>query len=364
MAQKEKKRTYVSFRDVPKRNQNECQENTEMLDSKGKLLVEGGWARHDYFQFDANKSRPRNRLKQWDFYQISNGKLMAQISFANISLAGYISVVLVDLKTGKKLVDNMSLFFGGKKYPLPPISDVPNVLQYTIGKAHFKFETTSNKRILDVSMFKKKVPVNAHFEIEMLDKQENITTILPFKNKPTRFFMTTKQNCMPTEGYVSFGDSRWEFLKEDTFTVLDWGRVNTPYKLVWYWGNASTYLTDKQGKKHTFGFEITWGIGDEKNATETALFYDGKLHKFGSIDVKTFVKGRYMEKWEFESEDGRFNLTLTPTLDHHSDLNLLVLRMNSHQVHGLYNGTVTLDDGTVLEIKDMYGFCEYVENRW
>ena len=27
-------------------------------------------------------------------------------------------------------------------------------------------------------------------------------------------------------------------------------------------------------------------------------------------------------------------------------------------------GKVTLDDGTVLEINDMYAFCEYVENRW
>ena len=26
--------------------------------------------------------------------------------------------------------------------------------------------------------------------------------------------------------------------------------------------------------------------------------------------------------------------------------------------------TVTLDDGQILEIKDMYAFCEYVENRW
>ena len=25
---------------------------------------------------------------------------------------------------------------------------------------------------------------------------------------------------------------------------------------------------------------------------------------------------------------------------------------------------VTLDDGTELEIRDMYAFCEYVENRW
>ncbi|MCR4562535.1 MAG: DUF2804 domain-containing protein [Bacilli bacterium] len=361
---KELKRTYVSFRDEEKRNQVEYSKETDLLDEKGKLLVEGGYGRHDYFRFDAKKAKPRSRLKQWDFYQISNGKFMAQVSFANISLAGYISVVLVDLSSGKKLVDNMNLFVGGKKYPLPPVSDKPNILEYSIGKAHFKFETNARKRTLDVKMLKKKVTINVHFEMDMLEEHENLTTVIPFKNKPTRFFMTTKQNCMPTEGIVTYGNEKWEFSKEDTFGVLDWGRVNTPYKLVWYWGNASTYLVDKDGNKHPFGFEITWGIGNEKNATETALFYDGKLHKFGSIDVKRFVKDRYMETWEFESEDGRFAMTLTPTLDHHSDLNLLVLRMNSHQVHGLYNGKVTLDDGTVLEIKDMYGFCEYVENRW
>ena len=55
---------------------------------------------------------------------------------------------------------------------------------------------------------------------------------------------------------------------------------------------------------------------------------------------------------------------LKPFFDHHSDLNILVMRMHSHQVHGLWSGTVTLDDGSVLEIKDMYAFCEYVENRW
>ena len=361
---KELKRTYVSFYDVPKRNQVEYTKETEMLDNKGNLLVKGGYGRHDYFKFDALKSRPSSRLKQWDFYQISNGKYMAQISFANISITGYISIVLVDLTTGKVLVNNMSLFFKGKKYPLPPISDVPNVLEYTIGKAHFKFEAYKDYRTLDVTMYKKKTPITAHFDMDMMKDHENITTILPFKNKPKKFFMTTKLNCMPCSGYITLGSEKWSFSKDDTFAVLDWGRVNTPYKLVWYWGNASTYLLDKEGKKHPFGFEITWGIGDENNATETALFYDGKLHKFGSIDVKHFVKNRYMEKWEFVSEDNRFNLTLTPTLDHHSDLNLLLLRMNSHQVHGKYNGTVTLDDGTVLEIKDMYGFCEYVENRW
>ena len=40
------------------------------------------------------------------------------------------------------------------------------------------------------------------------------------------------------------------------------------------------------------------------------------------------------------------------------------MRMHSHQVHGLWSGTVTLDDGDTVEIRDFYAFCEYVENRW
>ena len=177
--------------------------------------------------------------------------------------------------------------------------------------------------------------------------------------------MTTKQNCMPCEGTVLANGKKWTFSKDNSFCILDWGRVCTPYSLVWYWGNGSGWLEDKTRKKHLFGFEITWGIGDESNATETCVFYDGKAHKIGAVDVETFPKpDQYMKPWKFVSEDGRFNLTMTPFYDHHSDLNVYVMRMHSHQVHGLWNGTVTLDNGKVLEIKDFYAFCEYVENRW
>ena len=207
--------------------------------------------------------------------------------------------------------------------------------------------------------------VECNFEMDIMPGLENITTVLPFENAPTKYFMTTKQNCMPCGGTFKYGDEVWEFSKENTFCALDWGRVNTPHRMVWYWGNGSTYLTDEEGKKHIFGFEITWAIGDESNATETCLFYDGKAHKFGAVDVETFPKpDKYMNDWKFISEDGRFNLTMKPFFDQHSDMNVGVARMHTHQVHGLWSGDVTLDDGTKLEIKDMYAFCEYVENKW
>ena len=86
--------------------------------------------------------------------------------------------------------------------------------------------------------------------------------------------------------------------------------------------------------------------------------------KIGAVDVEKFPKNRFMEPWKFISEDGRFNMTMVPTLDNHSDVDFKVGRMNCHQVYGVWNGDVTLDDGTKLIIKDLFTFCEYVENRW
>ena len=208
-------------------------------------------------------------------------------------------------------------------------------------------------------------PDGGLFTMDIMPGLENITTVLPFPGDNKKFFMTTKQNCMPCEGTYKFGDDVYTFSKETAFCALDWGRVNTPHKMVWYWGNGSQFITDAKGEKHLFGFEITWAIGDESNATETCLFYDGKAHKFGAVDVEVFPKpDKFMNEWKFISEDGRFNMTMKPTFDHHSDMNVGIARMHTHQVHGWWNGDVTLDDGTKLEIKDLYTFCEYVENKW
>lgn len=362
----EEKRTYISYKDVPKRNQIEYTEKTKLLDENGNVLVRGGWARKDVFEYDRNNVKPHRRGKEWDFYQISNGKFMIKASFANISIGGYLGISLTDLENHKVIINGMDLFLGGRdKFALPAVSDQPHVVSYKVGKGEFRFEVKEGKRIIEASTIYQKKPVKYRFEMDILPNHENITTVLPFKEDNTKFFMTTKQNCMATEGSISLGDEVWNFSKEDTFTVLDWGRINSPYKLVWYWGNASTYIVDKDGTKHTFGFEITWGIGDESNATETALFFDGKLHKIGSVDVEKFPKNNYMEPWHIVSEDGRFDFTMTPTYDHHEDTNICnLVRMNAHQVHGRWSGKAVLDDGKVIEIEDMYAFCEYVENKW
>ncbi len=360
-------RTYIPFNKwKEKSKQTEYTESTPLLAPDGSLLAKG-WARHNVFDYNRDyvKTGIMSR-KEWDFYQISDGRYMVQLSFANITVGGYVSAKLIDLEKGELVVDATQLFLFGKNRLVPPSKgDVPNRFAEKIGKAEFDFDTKETSRRLWFKMPLKGKMVECEFNMDIMPDLENITTVLPFAEDRTKYFMTTKQNCMPCEGTFKYGDYVCSFSKEDSFCALDWGRVNTVHKMVWYWGNGSAYITDEKGDKHLFGFEITWAIGDESNATETCIFYDGKVHKFGAVDVETFPKpDKYMEPWRIISEDGRFNLTMKPTFDHHSDMNVGVARMHSHQVHGLWSGDVTLDDGTKLEIKDMYAFCEYVENKW
>ena len=37
---------------------------------------------------------------------------------------------------------------------------------------------------------------------------------------------------------------------------------------------------------------------------------------------------------------------------------------DQHQVFGRFSGTVILDDGRKLEIRDLMGFAEKVRNKW
>ena len=361
---KELQRTYIPFTQwTEKSKQTEYTEETPLLAEDGTLLAKG-WARKNVFTYDRSKvKKGLISRKEWDFYTITDGRMQLLVSFANINIGGYVAAKLTDLEKGEVIVDAGAYFLGDKVVP-PAKGDAPNRFKGKIGKAEFDFHTKETERTLFFKKMHKGKEVVCTVQMDIPECMENITTVLPFKEDPTRYFMTTKQACMPTQAVFQYGDYKYEFTKENSFCAMDWGRVNTVHEMVWYWGSGSTYLTDAHGKKHLFGFEITWAIGDESNATETCLFYDCKVHKFGAVDVEKFPKDRYMEEWKFVSEDGRFNMTMQPTFDNHSDVDLKIGRMNCHQIYGIWNGDVTLDDGTKLEIKDLFAFCEYVENRW
>lgn len=180
--------------------------------------------------------------------------------------------------------------------------------------------------------------------------------------KPGCFYYNQKINCMRARGQVQLGDKTYCFDPADSFGVLDWGRGVWTYHNTWYWGSASG-LADGV----PFGWNIGYGFGDTSAASENMLFYGGKAHKLSQVCFHIPQRdGRddFLSPWRFTSDDGRFEMKFDPILDRAACTDVKLIKSDQHQVFGRFTGTATLDDGTVIRVRDMIGFAEKVENKW
>ena len=71
-----------------------------------------------------------------------------------------------------------------------------------------------------------------------------------------------------------------------------------------------------------------------------------------------------MNKWTFTSSDGRFEMDFEPILNRSSFTDVKIILSDQNQIFGKFTGTMVLDDGTKIEVKDLIGFAERVHNKW
>ena len=53
-----------------------------------------------------------------------------------------------------------------------------------------------------------------------------------------------------------------------------------------------------------------------------------------------------------------------PIINRASKTDVGIICSDQNQIFGLFTGTMILDDGTKVEIKDFLGFAERVFNKW
>ena len=332
--------------------QNEITRPVPCLNADG-AVAEPGWSRSAMYVYDraAVRAHPA-RVKEWDFYQISDSRYTIQATFADISLGGAGSFAIFDRETGEKYeAAAVRLLTFGSMSP-GNTDEGDRTLRVTRGGFDMRLDVRGDVRTLTLDSPK----LSARIVMQVPQPNEFLMMAVPFRQK-NRFYLNKKMNCIPAAGYVRAA-GRLIPLGGDAFCVLDWGRGAWPYHETWYWGNGSAYLAD--GTR--FGFELGWGFGEMNDFTENTLFYDGIAHKLGRVSLK---KDGWTQPWVFSEEDGRFEMTMTPTYDNYTSSRVLGLVGNRcHQVFGLWSGVVTLDDGKRLEIRDMTAFCECSDNRW
>lgn len=326
-------------------------EPAPVLDEQGR--PNAGWASSGILQYNRKAIRaPFYRIKEWDWYQVSDTQKALQFTFGHASYAGQIGVMLFDFENGRQLFNHdkiLVLPFGSLK--LGSNADTDGVLMYNKPDMYMRLEKRGDSRMLSA---------RCHgFEAEaVLVRQTPQALVLnvPFNENPRAFYYNHKISCMAAKARVVANGKEY-FFDEDAWGLLDWGRGVWPFHNEWYWSSASGRLNGE-----VFGFNLGCGFGNTANATENCLFYQDGIHKLGAVD---FTLGDdYNQPWHLADREGRLDITLEPVYDRETKTKLLWVDNNTHQMFGKFSGYAVLDDGTRLDVEDITGFAEHAVNNW
>ena len=337
----------------------------KLLDEKGNIR-EPGYAKTLIWEYSRDDIKANDiRIKEWDYYYIGNRDHALCLT---VSDSGYVSCLSASILT---FGDKPEQYNDSEIGPFPMGSlDLPSTsekgdIDVEVGTCKMKFENDGVTRRLVGSYENFCKDGTLEFDIVLSDiPKESMVIATPF-NKDKHFYYNQKINCMKAKGYAKWKGKEYRFDEDShSMATLDWGRGVWTYDNTWYWGSGQTVLEDGS----TFGFNIGYGFGDTRAASENMLFYNGTAHKLDDVtfNIPKDANGEYlyMEPWTFTSSDGRFEMDFKPIIDRVAPIDLKVICMLPHQVFGLMTGKAVLDDGRVIEIKDTLVFAERVHNKW
>ena len=331
-------------------------------DEKGRL-VETGYATELIKTYDRSRiAASRLRIKEWDYYAVCCDRFAFALTIDHNGYMTMDSISLLDFTENSQVTTSkISLPFAAKR-SLPATSERGDIR--VSGKGYrMAFDNDGKQRRLYGSMAPFHGDRDLSFDLLLTDAPaESMVIVTPYKGHPEAFYYNQKINCMRVSGTIAYGGSEYRCSPDDTFAVLDWGRGVWTYDNTWYWGSASG-LADGV----PFGFNIGYGFGDTSAASENVLVYGGKIHKLSQVRFGIPEKGGqpdYLSPWTFSSDDGRFEMNFVPLMDRSSKIDLRLICSDQHQVFGKFSGTAVLDDGRILQIRDLTGFAEKVRNKW
>ncbi len=329
-----------------------------LLDFDGKVR-EPGWATRliaEYSPFDVKANK--FRIKEWDYYIILDDSGLAfSTVISDNRYMGLANATLFDMNEGKKYDYVVPLIFPNGKLNMPTHSSKGDIF-YKNSRASLAYYHEPNYRRLVGHYKATKIRPALDFDIKLhkFNNDDTMVIATPWVEDDKAFYYNQKINCMPAEGYVNFGDKRIEFSPDKNFATLDWGRGVWKYENTWYWSSGNGMVNGKR-----FGFNLGYGFGNTSAASENMIFYDGKCHKLDRIRFE--IPENIMQPWKIISSDGRFDMDFKPVYNNSSSLSAVVISRTADQVFGKMSGKAVLDDGTVLEIKDLLMFAEKVVNK-
>ncbi|MDE6550632.1 MAG: DUF2804 domain-containing protein [Clostridia bacterium] len=334
----------------------------DLLDKEGNL-AEAGYAYSLVRVYDRSAIKASKlRIKEWDYYYVTDGKVFFCVTVADI---GYISMASVSIVDCERRVFKTASAIG-----LLPLGKLKLPSTYERGDASIKVgkrnirivnDGESRRIICDYPAFHDGKTLKADITLTKPLK-ENMVIATPF-DKRGRFYYNAKLNCMSAQGSFTYGDNTYSFSPDTSVAGLDWGRGVWTYSNTWYWSSLSCIIDGER-----VGFNLGYGFGNTSAASENMLFVGDKAHKLGRVDfgISGDAEGKpdFLSPWHFTDDEGRLDLIFKPDVDRRDRVSLGIITTDQHQVFGRFYGTAVCDDGSTITFDGQRGFAEKVFNAW
>ena len=127
--------------------QKEISEKQPLLNEKGNI-TNPGYAKSLVWEYDRSKIKAaKSRIKEWDYYYISNGKYALCVTMADLGYVGALSISTLDFTVPSEVTNSSVFLMPMGKLQMPP-SSVTGSAKHTNGKVWYNFENNNGIRHL------------------------------------------------------------------------------------------------------------------------------------------------------------------------------------------------------------------------
>lgn len=336
-----------------------------LLTAEGRLR-EAGWALSPLLTYNRDDiAAGPLRIKDWDYYLIHDDAYAVALTFSDLGYVGLVSASVLDFSAGAyKTTSELVLLPLGRMGP--PRSSEEGDIEWSGRKSRVRFAHEGPGRRLSFAM--RGFDGADDLEVELLLDQEprdSMVIATPWADDERAFYYNRKVVGMRARGGFRRGALFHEFAADDALGLLDWGRGVWTYDNVWYWAVAQGHQDG-----HIVGLNLGYGFGDTTAASENMAFVDGVAHKLGRVSfaIPLAPDGSFDYlggTWDIEDAEGRLSLRFAPQIDRQDLIDVAgLIRTEQHQVFGLLDGRVILDDGSELVVRGLRASAERVHNRY
>ncbi len=310
----------------------EIEKPLELLNADG-CLIQDGWARHQYWNYDRHLvALPNMMLKEWNRFLIidRSARWIVLASASQIGGKAVYYISYADLSTGLFLQEKKKIR-ANNNTRLPMKSDQDDDVGFSCNEMRVAFMRKGNLNNIMLSAPSFGFPnlgkgIDARFELRHNPEKQQYTSANALSKSRKSFLLNEIDTCIPVNGIIRRGEVTEKITEDDgVFAVMDWGRgrfTSKPMTKALFCGMTAD---------SSVGISIT-------TADRCALTIDGVTHVFSGLKIRESKDGLI-----FEAKGLKVEFALQNAVK------------NEDMHFGIIAGTCELNDGRKLDLNGIPG---------